>query len=211
MSKVQDNVKHIRKLLLKQVHLSSQQRMQILACLQDEFRQSKDIIILPCSDLKATVKGKVHPSELYRGPLWTTYNKYTTAYGQFWKPGEFVPYSFDLFAMSAKFGLISNDEQIRTYDKLLGRDVTAEQLVKKIKAQSSIWESWNKKFDVPYVKQSRKPMVYAFTSRDYTKVLLDAGVQNIHYVKGGIGTKRKHLITLLSKGTLPKSQLQHKR
>ena len=212
MSKVSENVKHIRRLLLAPAQkLSSQQRMHILACLQSEFHHSKDVILLQCSDLKHLKKGKTHPTQLYRGPLWTTYNKYTTAYGPFWQPGDFVPYSFDLFAMSAKYGLISNDTEIRTYDTLLGRDITPQKLTKKIESQSAIWESWNKTFEVPYLRQKRKPIVYAFTSRDYTKVLLDAGVKNIHYVKGGSGTKRKRLIHLLKTGKLSKSQLQYKK
>lgn len=148
--------------------------------------KSQPIIILPCSAKKIKTKSKIPASDLYAGPLWTSYRKIPL---QVIEPQEFV--------LSAKFGLIPFKRKIGNYDTLLGRDISAEKLTKKVKGQL-------RRLKLP----SNLP-IYAFVGRDYAKVLQEAGL-DFFYVKGGIGDKRKRLKKLYKDGSLPKKDVEVK-
>jgi len=124
------------------------------------------VIIIGCSKSKKGKRSKA--SELYDGTLWRTFRKNNKG-------------KYRVFALSAKYGLIPADKIISDYDSLLGRDVTDEELEKKVKKQ---------------LKKYRLGKPYVFTSKRYAEVLKNAGLP-IRFVKGGIGQKAQKLKRLL--------------
>ena len=124
-------------------------------------------IIIGCSARKKGKKGKAR--DLYDGPLWQTFRKYSKG-------------NHRVMALSAKYGLISADKQISTYDCLLGRDRTQTELVRQLQKQ---------------LKKFRLRNVYVVTSKKYAQALRDAGLKDFKFITGGIGIKRKKLRGLL--------------
>lgn len=124
------------------------------------------VIIIGCSKSKKGKRSKA--MDLYDGTLWKTFRKNTKG-------------KYRVFALSAKYGLIPADKVISDYDSLLGRDVTDEQLEKKVAKQ---------------LKKYRLGKPYVFASKRYAKVLKDAGL-SIRFVSGGIGVKAQKLKRLL--------------
>jgi hypothetical protein len=124
-------------------------------------------IIIGCSGKKR--KGRLPASELYNGPLWQTFRKYDTG-------------THRIFVLSAKLGLIPADKKITPYDVLLKRDVSIDELAKKVKRQ---------------LKKYRLRNVYVVAGKDYATVLEKAGLKKFKFVKGTIGVKRQKLRKLL--------------
>ena len=124
------------------------------------------VIIIGCSKSKKGKRSKA--LDLYDGTLWKTFRKNNKG-------------KYRVFALSAKYGLIPADKVISDYDSLLGRDVTDEQLKKKVAKQ---------------LKKYRLGKPYVFTWKRYAKVLKDAGLP-IRFVSGGIGIKAQKLKRLL--------------
>lgn len=161
-------------------------------------RKKKPIVIIPCSSKKRKIDSylgvsskntKMCAIDLYDGPLFKTFRNIPSKQIN-------VDWKNDVYVLSAEYGLISIWKPIFPYDTLLGRDVSKAELATKLKRQLARLKGFSKS----------RP-IYAFTSREYSDVLLDAGLSFL-YVKGGIGTKRKRLKMLLKKNSLPKSYVE---
>ena len=130
-------------------------------------RTKRKTFIIGCSSRKKGKKAKA--IDLYDGPLWQTLRKHGTGNNR-------------IMALSAKYGLIPADKVIADYDCLLGRDVSSEQLVSKLKKQ---------------MKKYRLRNVHVVTSKKYCAALEKAGLKDFKFVTGGIGDKRKKLRILV--------------
>lgn len=162
-----------------------------------ETMKHKPVIIIPCSAKKSKWNRQIERAfDYYDGPLWQTLRVLLAGDGSvqniqtWWVLEE----PFDLYALSAEYGLIPITKKIKPYDTLLGRDVSKKNLVSKVKRQLSSLDLEGRD-------------IYAFTSKSYSNVLAEAGL-SFCYVKGGIGMKRKRLKELWVKQKLPKSQVE---
>ena len=159
-------------------------------------KKKKPVVIIPCSAKKSELYRdiKSRAFDYYDGPLWKTLRVLLARDGSQIQNRFVLDEPFDFYALSAKYGLIPITKKISPYDTLLGRDVSKEQLISKVKKQLS-------------VRKLNGRDIYAFTSRSYSDVLLDAGL-SFFYVKGGIGMKRKLLKELFKKKRLAKTKVE---